>query len=288
MILNDAITLANGLTMPRLGLGTWLMTPDEATQAVKEAIGIGYRLIDTAQAYANEEGVGKGIASSGIAREELFITTKIAAEVKSYQEAASSLDRSLALMHLSYLDLLLIHSPQPWVEVNQSEDRHFAGNREVWRAMEDAVKEGKVRSIGVSNFLVPDLENILSSCQIAPQVNQILSHPGSTPFTLIEYCVKHGIQPEAYSPIAHGAILSDALMLEIARDHGVSTAQVCLRYALDLGLVAIPKTTNPLHMATNAELDFTLSARDLTRLKAMTPPSYGAASAFPVYGGRLA
>lgn len=284
---NETYKLSNGLEIPKLGLGTWLLDDEQAAQAVRDAVSIGYRHIDTAQAYRNEAGVGEGIRSCGVAREELFITTKVAAEAKNYDAVKQSIDGSLSTMRQDYIDLLIIHSPQPWKEFRE-ENRYFNENKEVWKAMEDAYKTGKVKAIGLSNFLEDDVENILASCEIKPMVNQILAHVSNTPLELIEFCQKNDILVEAYSPIAHGAILDHAEVKVIADKYGVSIAQLCLRYDIQLGLVVIPKTANSDHMKINAELDFVISDADMEILKNVEHiQNYGEHSFFPVFGGKL-
>ncbi|WP_138493553.1 aldo/keto reductase [Paenibacillus pinistramenti] len=284
---NETFKLSNDLEIPKLGLGTWLLDDKQAAQAVKDAISLGYRHIDTAQAYANEAGVGEGIRSSGIAREELFITTKVAAELKTYEAASKSIDESLAKLGLDYIDLIIIHSPQPWNEFRE-EKRYFEENKEAWRALENAYKAGKVKAIGLSNFLQDDVENILSSCEIKPMVNQILAHVSNTPHELIAFCQEKDILVEAYSPIAHGAVLDHPEVKVIADKYEVSVAQLCLRYDLQLGLVVIPKTANPEHMRINGELDFVISDADMETLKKIEHiKDYGEHSFFPVFGGKL-
>lgn len=286
-MLNGTYKLSNGLNIPILGLGTWLLDDEQAKQAVLDAVSIGYRHIDTAQAYMNEVGVGEGIRSSFVPREELFITTKVAAEAKNYDVVTRSIDESLSKMKLDYIDLLIIHSPQPWKEFRE-EKRYFEENKEVWKAMENAYKNGKVKAIGLSNFLHDDIENILASCEIKPVVNQILAHVSNTPFDLIEFCQKNDILVEAYSPIAHGAILDHAEVKVIADKYRVSVAQLCLRYNIQLGLVVIPKTANPEHMKNNADLDFVISNEDMETLKNIEQiQNYGEHSFFPVFGGKL-
>lgn len=284
---NETYKLSNGVEIPKLGLGTWLLDDAQAEQAVVEAVSIGYRHIDTAQAYMNEAGVGEAIRSCGIAREELFITTKAAAELKTYGAVTQSIDESLAKLGLDYIDLLIIHSPQPWKEFRE-EKRYFEENKEVWKSLEDAYKTGKVKAIGLSNFLQDDIENILSSCEIKPMVNQILAHVSNTPFELIDFCQKNDILVEAYSPIAHGAVLDNPEIKVIADNYRVSVAQLCLRYCLQLGLVVIPKTANPDHMKNNAELDFVIQDADMETLKNVEHiQDYGEHSFFPVFGGKL-
>ncbi|MGI1797576.1 aldo/keto reductase [Priestia sp. TRN 1309] len=284
---NETYKLSNGVEIPLLGLGTWLLDDEQAAQAVRDAVSSGYRHIDTAQAYMNEAGIGEGIRSCGVAREELFITTKVAAEAKTYEEVTNSIDESLTKLGLDYIDLLIIHSPQPWAEFRE-EKRYFEENKEAWKAMEDAYKAGKVKAIGLSNFLQDDIENILSSCEIKPMVNQILAHVSNTPLELIEFCQKNGILVEAYSPIAHGAVLDNKEVKVIADKYGVSVAQLCLRYDIQLGLAVIPKTANPDHMRINAKLDFVISDADMEILKNVKPiQDYGEHSYFPVFGGKL-
>ena len=284
MILDETYTLSNQVSIPKLGLGTWFIEDDKAAHAVRDAISIGYRNIDTAQAYGNERGVGEGVRTSGVAREELFVSTKVAAEIKTYDEAAASIDASLGALGLDYIDLMLIHSPQPWQDFRGGD--YADGNREVWRALEDAYNTGKLRAIGVSNFEQKDLENILGTAAVTPQVNQLLVHVGNTPAGLIGYCESRNILVEAYSPIAHGAMLNNAQVQEFAERYGVSVPQLCIRYTLQLGTVSLPKTANPDHMRSNAEVDFTISDDDMATLHSMDRVEYGEASAFPVYSGK--
>lgn len=288
MIFEETYKMNNGLEIPKIALGTWLIENEKAADAVCEAVKIGYRHIDTAQAYGNERGVGEGIRKCGVARKKIFVTSKVAAENKTYQSAADSIDETLSKMKFDYIDMMIIHSPQPWKEVNQSENRYFKENKEVWKALEDAVKAGKVRTIGVSNFLQEDIENILQDCEIRPAVNQILAHISNTPLELIKYCSEKNILTEAYSPIAHGEALKNNLIKEIADKYKVSIPQLCIKYDLQLGMVVLPKTANPAHMKSNAQLDFTISSEDMEMLKNMEHiKNYGEHSAFPVFGGKL-
>lgn len=286
MILDEYYTLANGVKIPKLGLGTWFIEDADVPAAIKAATECGYRHIDTAQAYGNEAGVGRGIRSCGIPREELFVTSKVAAEAKTYEDAARSIDKSLETMGLSYIDLMIIHSPQPWAEF-RADSRFFQENKEVWRALEGAYRAGKVKAIGVSNFLIDDLQNILESCEVKPMVNQILTHISNTPAELISYCEEQGILLEAYSPIAHGEALKNKEIADMAERYGVSTAQLCIRYVLQLGMAALPKTANPEHMKTNADVDFQISTEDMETLKKMQKiENYGEYSMFPVFSGK--
>ena len=287
-VLNQTYTLADGTAIPRLGLGTWLMDDAEAKGAVVSAVDAGYRMIDTAQAYGNEAGVGEGVRTCSIPREQLFIGTKVAAELKDHDSVATSIDESLRKLGLDYVDQMIIHSPQPWVEVNQSDDRHEEGNLEAWRALEEAQAAGKVRVIGVSNFNEHDLANIIENGSVRPQVNQVLAHISNTPADLIAHCQEQDILVEAYSPIAHGMVLSNPLVAEVAARYGVTPAQLCVRYCLELGLLPLPKTANPAHIANNAQVDFEISAEDMALLRgAEHIKDYGDSSFFPVYGGKL-
>ena len=288
MILNETYTLNNGVRIPKLALGTWLIDDDKVGAAVRAAVEMGYRHVDTAQAYGNERGVGEAIRSCGVPREELFVVSKVAAEHKSYDQAAAGIDQTLSTMGLDYLDLMIIHSPQPWAQVNQSEDRFLAGNVEAYRALEDAQAAGKLRAIGVSNFLQEDLQNILDNCTVRPAVDQVRAHVGSVPFDLVRFCEGNGIRMEAYAPIAHGEANRIEGVAEMAARYGVSVAQLCIRYVLQLGMIALPKTANPSRMRENASVDFKLSSEDMDALNAAHPlADYGDSSLFPVFGGRL-
>lgn len=288
MILNETYKMNNGIKIPKLALGTWLIDNNKAAEAVRQAIKIGYRHIDTAQAYGNECGVGEGVRTSGISRDKIFVTSKVAAENKTYESATYSIDETLRKMGFDYIDMMIIHSPQPWREVNQSENRYFKENSQVWKAMEDAVKTGKVKAIGVSNFLKEDIENILSCCEIRPAVNQILAHISNTPFDLIRYCESKNILLEAYSPIAHGKALENKLIAKMAEKYSVSIPQLCINYDLQLGMVVLPKTDNPEHMKSNTDLDFTISNEDMEILKNVPHiEDYGEFGIFPVFGGTI-
>ena len=287
MILEEKYTLTNGIEIPKLGLGTWFISNTDVVQAVIDAAEIGYRHIDTAQAYRNERGVGDGVRASGVKREDMFVTTKLAAELKSYKEAVSAIDQSLETMGFDYIDMMIIHSPQPWKRFGE-EDRYFEGNREAWRALEDAYQAGKLLAIGVSNFEQADLENILESCTVNPMVNQILAHISNTPHELIQYSRENGILVEAYSPVAHGELMKNQEVLRVAEKYGVTVPQLGIRYVLQLGMLPLPKTANPAHMKENADVDFVIEDDDLEFLKNIEQiKDYGNASIFPVFGRKL-
>lgn len=288
MILDETYTLENGVAIPKLGLGTWMIEDEPVADIVVAAVDIGYRHIDTAQAYANEAGVGQGIARAvakgAVARDELFVTTKLDAGIKNFEEARAAIDGSLKTMGLDYLDLMIIHSPQPWQ--NWRDGHFFEGNLEAWRALEEAHAAGKLRAIGVSNFEKVDLDNLIDNGSVKPMVNQILAHVGNTPFDLIDYTKSKGILVEAYSPVAHGEILGRKDIGALAEKYGASIPQLCIRYCLQLGLLPLPKSTNPAHIRANAELDFVISDEDMTALKTIEPmKDYGEASMFPVFSG---
>lgn len=286
MITQEDYTLAGGVRIPKLGLGTWMIDDDKVAAVVRSAIQAGYRLIDTAQAYGNERGVGEGIRTSGRKREELFVASKLAAEIKDYDAAVKAIDGTLLKMQLDYLDQMIIHAPQPWAEF-RTDANYDEGNLEAWRALEDAHRAGKVRVIGVSNFLKHDVENILSHATVRPMVCQILAHVSNTPLEFIEWLKEHNMLVEAYSPIAHGEILKNEQVALMASNYGVSAPQLCLRYLLQQGLLPLPKATSADHIRQNAQLDFTISDEDMGTLKHIRRiDNYGDYSFFPVFGGK--
>lgn len=283
MILEETFTLCNDIEIPKLGLGTWFINNKDVVQAVRDAAKIGYRHIDTAQAYGNESGVGEGIRTCGVRREDMFVTTKLAAEIKSYKEAVTSIDASLKTLSIDYIDLMIIHSPKPWAKFLESET-YLEGNREAWKALEEAYKAGKLRSIGLSNFEKEDIDNILASCAVKPMVNQILAHISNTPKEIIQYIQEKDILVEAYSPFGHGELFKNQEVAAIADKYGVSVSQLAIRYCLQLDLLPLPKTANPQHMKTNAEVDFVIGQEEMEFLKNLQQiQDYGDHSKFPVY-----
>lgn len=267
MYADSTLTLNNGVKIPRVQMGTWLIDNDQVRKTVRRAITVGYKAFDTARDYGNESGVGKGIWNSDIERSDIFLTTKIPSAVKDYEGTKKAIDEALNKFSLDYIDLLLIHTPQPWIEVNRTTDRHFKGNLENWKAMEEAVTAGKVRAIGVSNFLIEDLDNIIENGDMMPAVNQIGVNIGHTPTDIIDYCQDKGMVVEAYSPLAHGSQFDNPTLKEYADKYNVSVAQLMLRYDCQLGCVVLPKCDNLDQMKQDRELDFEISDEDMAELK---------------------
>ena len=222
--------------------------------AVKAAVEIGYRHIDTAQAYGNERGVGEGVRTCGIPRDELFVVSKVAAEHKTYEEAMGGINETLEKMGLDYLDMMIIHSPQPWAKVNQSEDRYVEGNRAAWKALEDAYTAGKLRAIGVSNFQIEDIESLLVTAKIKPMVNQIEFHPGFMQEETVKYCRDNGILVEAWSPLGTGRMLTNPDLQEIASHYGKSVAQICIRWCIQHDVLPLPKSVTPSRIEENSNV----------------------------------
>ncbi len=256
---------------------------EDVGDVVEQALQVGYRHIDTAQAYGNEQGIGRAIRESAIPRTELFLTTKVAAEVKTYNDGVQAVEESLHALATDYIDLMIIHSPKPWAAYAHDE-RYFDGNRELWRALEEAYTKGYLKSIGVSNFLREDIDNILDSCTVKPMVNQILVHISNTPHELISYCQNNDMLVQAYSPIGHGELMKNQQLIHMAEKYRVSVPQLAIRYCLDLGLLPLPKTTTKHHLQNNIDVDFFLEEKDLETLKHFEPINdYGEASSFPVF-----
>lgn len=260
MTLTDTFTLANGVKIPVVGFGTW-QTPDGdvAYQATLEALNAGYRHIDTAAFYGNEESVGRAIADSKVAREDLFVTTKLWNTDHGYESAKAALELSLKKLGLDYVDLYLIHWPNPKAFRSEWQRR----NADTWRAMEEAYEAGKARAIGVSNFQVHHMEALFETANIKPMVNQLFLNPSDTEDEIVAFDNNHNILNEAYSPLGTGAIFDVPEVTNVAKRLNKSVAQVVLRWSLDKGFLPLPKSTHAERIIENGQLfDFELSAED--------------------------
>jgi 2,5-diketo-D-gluconate reductase A len=262
MTLAPLIELNDGNRIPQLGLGTWPLDDEQVAAAVVQAVEAGYRHIDTAVKYGNERGVGNGIRASGVDRSELFITTKLDGEFQGDDRAVAGLEGSLKRLGLDYVDLLLIHWPLP------GRDQYIS----TWRTFERLQAEGKVRSIGVSNFKPAHLERLLAETDVVPAVNQIQLSPAITRSAEREFHERHGIVTESYSPLggSGAGLLSAPLLAQLAEKHGKTPGQLVLRWHIQNGLVTIPKTASPERMAENLDVfDFALDPQDLAELSVL-------------------
>lgn len=259
-------TLANGSKIPVLGFGTWKLLGENAYESVKSAIANGYRHIDTAFVYDNEVAVGQAIRDSGIPRDQIFITSKVPHYSKTYGDAVSSFEQTLSDLGTDYVDLYLIHWPvtKPLAGVG---DNFYMENREVWRAMEDIYNSGRARAIGVSNFSIADIKNIMKVATVKPMVNQIKYHIGHTPDDIVKFCKRHDIVVEGYSTLGRGAVLTSLTVAEMAAKYKVSPAQIAIRYSLQKGVVPLVKAENSQHQIENREVDFKISHQDMKILE---------------------
>ena len=252
--------LNNGNKIPAIGFGTYKAQEDEGIAAVKKAIETGYRLIDTAAKYENEEAVGKAIKQSGIAREELMLTTKLWRENLGYESTKKAFETSLAKLDLDYIDLYLIH----WPANAKNYENWQKANNDSWRAMEELVKEGKIKNIGVSNFWTEHLEPLLEAAEIKPVINQIEFHPGYWQPELTRYCKENNILIEAWSPLARGKVFENEEIKAIAKKYNKSVAQICLRWILEHNALIIPKSSTPERIEDNFNIfDFQLKPEDI-------------------------
>ncbi|MWV48690.1 aldo/keto reductase [Rathayibacter sp. VKM Ac-2803] len=265
--LTDTFTLSNGVTIPKIGFGTWQIEdgPD-AYDAVTTALQAGYRHLDTARAYGNEASVARALRDSGVPRDEVFVTTKLPAEVKDYEGAKASFETTMAALELDYVDLYLIHAPWPWSDMGSD---HRDGNIAAWSAMEEIYEAKRSRAIGVSNFAVADLESLIDATDVVPHANQIRWFVGNTQDETTAYCREAGILVEGYSPLATGGLLENSDIAGIAAGYGKSVAQLCIRYLLEKDVLPLPKSTTPSRIAENADVDFTISPEDLATLDAL-------------------
>jgi aldo/keto reductase of diketogulonate reductase family len=265
--IEDTYTLNNGVEIPIIGFGTW-QTPDGdiAKHAVEVALNAGYRHIDTAAAYGNEKSVGQAIKKSGINRHDLFITTKLWNADHGYQSTKAAIDRSLQNLKVDYLDLYLIHWPNPVA----MRDHWAEANAESWRAMEEAVQVGKIRAIGVSNFRKRHLDELLKTAEIKPVVNQIMLNPSDLQSDVVKVNNKLGLLSEAYSPLGTGGLLGNETVKEIASEVGKSPAQVLIRWSLEHGFLPLPKSVHDKYIQANVEVfDFNLNSEQMNKLDSL-------------------
>ena len=270
MIVDERYKLNNGQRIPKVALGTWQVSDDEAEAVVESSIAAGYRHIDTAIAYGNEAGVGRGIRAAmdslGLHRESIFVTSKIPAEVKTHEGTVACIQESMDRLDCFHVDMMLIHAPKPWAEMGKPGNNYYAENLKVWKALEDAYAAGKFRAIGVSNFDVDDLKNIMDECTVMPAVNQVRVHIGHVPYEVIEFCEQNGILVEAYSPNAHGNLANVPVICQMAAKYDVSVPQLASRFILQLGLLPLPKSTHGERILQNADLDFEIMPADMAEL----------------------
>lgn len=261
--------LSNHLTLPPIGYGTYNMSDEETEKAVKEALSAGYRLIDGAAFYDNEKGVGKGIAVSGISREEILVTSKVWNRDRGYEKTKAAFQKTLSDLGLAYLDLYLIHWPANTKKYGAPAIRE---NQETWRALEDLYMDGYIRSIGVSNFLPHHLEELAETARIMPMVNQLEIHPGWLQKEAVDYCQSRGIVVEAWAPLGRMTMAGDAAISSIADAHGKTAAQISLRWEIQHGILPIPKSSHPERMKQNLSVfDFSLTEKEMTTLDALPP-----------------
>jgi 2,5-diketo-D-gluconate reductase A len=260
MTLERAITLNDGRAMPRLGLGVWQASADETAAVVRTAISAGYRAIDTAAVYRNEAGVGEGVRTCGLAREDVFVTTKLWNDNQGYDSGLAAFDASLKRLGLDYVDLYLIHWPVP------RQDRYV----ESWKALIRLREEGRAKSIGVSNFGPAQIDRLISETGVTPAVNQVELHPAWQQAPLRTADAQRSVATESWSPLGQGRLLSNPTLGEIGRKHGKTAAQAVIRWHLQLGLIVIPKSVTPSRIAENFDVwDFELDAADLAGIAAL-------------------
>lgn len=274
--LNDTFHLNNGYEIPCVGFGTW-QTPDgeTAVMAVSEAIRAGYRHIDTAACYGNEVGVGQGIKKSGIEREKLFVTSKVWNTERGYEKTITAFEKTLSDLGLDYLDLYLIH----WPASSSQYDNWEEINLETWKAMTELYEAGRIKSIGVSNFMPHHLEALMKT-EVPPMVNQIEYHPGLTQAETVDYCKKHGILVEAWSPLGTGRMLNNEMLKSIAAKYEKSVAQLCIRWCLQNRVLPLPKSITPSRIMENTDVfDFEIMAEDMRSINDM--PYFGGSGLHP-------
>lgn len=267
MIKNEYFVLNNGVKIPAIGFGTWQVADgEEAYSSCLNALKYGYRHIDTAFAYGNEQSVARAIKDSGLSREEVFITTKLPADIKDYDGAIEHIEASLKNLATEYIDLYLIHAPWPWSDVGGD---YSEGNIAVWRAMIELYNAGKLLAIGVSNFHVKDIKAIVDATGAVPAVNQIRYFIGNTQNEISDYCQANGILIEAYSPLATGAIVENSDLAKIAEKYGVSIPQLCIRFCIENGTLPLPKSVNEQRIMANLDVDFKIEREDMNYLNSL-------------------
>ena len=261
------IALYNGILMPEIGFGTWKAPTGEVTvEAVKAAIECGYTHIDCAAIYGNEKEVGLGIKESNVDRKNLFITSKLWNDIRGYQETIDAFNQTLSDLQLDYLDLYLIHWPRPV----KYHDNYIEKNIESWKAMEDLYKQGKIKAIGVSNFKVHHMEEIMKNCEIKPMVNQIEFHPSCLEKEIRDFCKKENIVVTGYSPLANGKVFECKELVEFSEKYGVSIAQLCIRYALQHNVIPLVKSVTKERIKANLNVNFVISDEDMEKIDKIT------------------
>ena len=261
------IELYNGILMPEIGFGTWKAPTGKVTvEAVKAAIECGYTHIDCAAIYGNEKEVGLGIKESNVDRKNLFITSKLWNDVRGYQETIDAFNQTLSDLQLDYLDLYLIHWPRPV----KYHDNYIEKNIESWKAMEDLYKQGKIKAIGVSNFKIHHMEEIMENCEIKPMVNQIEFHPSCLEKEIRDFCKKENIVITGYSPLANGKVFECKELVEFSEKYGVSIAQLCIRYALQHDVIPLVKSVTKERIKANLNVNFVISDEDMKKIDKIT------------------
>lgn len=267
----DCYELNNGVKVPCIGFGTYKATDGCGVEGIKKAIDAGYRYFDTAAFYGNEEEIAQAVLQSGIKREELFLASKVWKTDLGYEHVKKAFAESLRRLNTDYLDLYLIHWPLP--KTGYADWKQL--DTDSWKALEELYAEGKIRAIGLSNFLPHHIENLLQNTTICPAVDQIEFHPGYTQEITVEYCRQHGILVQAWSPLGRKRVLEDEFLMELADKYKVSVAQICIRYALQRGILPLPKASTTERMKENQQVfDFELSTEDMYRIGSMPPTGW--------------
>ena len=264
--IRDCYTLNNGVEIPCMGYGTYKAAEGKSAEVIKQAIDVGYRYFDTASFYGTEEYLAEAIEMSRIPREEFFITSKLWKDEMGYEDAKAAFERTLERLRTDYLDMYLIHWPLPYPGYQEWKKLDI----ETWRALEELYEQGKIRAIGLSNFLPHHIENLLESCRVYPAVDQLEFHPGYSQEAAVRYCQEKGILVQAWSPLGRKRVMEEPLLKELAEKYQVSVAQICLRYAVQRGVVPLPKTSSAERMKENQNIfGFALSIEDMYRLETM-------------------